>query len=431
MKRYDVEKEGSEELLKVLKKRRLDDVKDLEKSVNEMIQRVKDEGDQALYEYSERFDGVDLRNKGFRINEEEIEAAYQRVSVRFLEVIRKTKDNIASFHEKQRQNTWIDLKDQRLLGQMVRPLERVAAYVPGGTAPYVSTVLMTIVPAKTAGVKEIVMVTPPDKNGVKPEFLVAAKEAGADEIYTIGGAQAVAALTYGTESIRPVDKIVGPGNIFVSLAKKRVFGDVGIDMVAGPSEILVISDKNGNPDYIAADLLSQAEHDVMSSSILITDSDTLLNEVEAALKKKLEKLSRRKITEESLKRYGALVKVKELADAFSLSNQIAPEHLEILLPDPMQYLDWVKHAGAVFLGNYSPEPLGDYLAGPSHVLPTAGSAKFSSPLNLDTFYKKTSLISFTKEELSKVKDDILFFSELEALTAHGNAVRERFSEEIL
>jgi histidinol dehydrogenase len=348
-----------------------------------------------------------------------------------VEVIKKARDNIKSFHKKQKEKSWFVSEEEGvILGQMYTPLEKVGVYVPGGTAAYPSSVLMNIMPAKVAGVDKVIMTTPPGKDGkVNPVILVAANEAGADEIYKVGGAQAVAALAFGTETIPKVDKIVGPGNIYVAMAKRTVYGYCDIDMIAGPSEIMVVADETANPRFVAADLLSQAEHDVLASSILVTTSERVAKEVQKELGIQLEALDRKEIAQKSIEDYGALVIVDSIKDAAEVVNRIAPEHLEICMEEPFAALSWIRNAGAIFLGNYSSEPLGDYFAGPNHVLPTSGTARFFSPLNLSDFMKKSSIISYSKEALRKVKDDVILFAESEGLGAHANAIRVRFEKE--
>jgi histidinol dehydrogenase len=394
--------------------------------VAEILENVRNYGDKALKDYSKKFDKADIEE--IRVSEAEITAAYDAVDAELLETIRKSKQNIWSFHEKQLQNSWISPKeDGSMLGQLVRPIEKAGLYVPGGTAPLISSVLMTAVPAKVAGVSEIIMCTPPSKDGsVNPAILVAAREAGVDEVYRVGGAQAIAALAYGTETIPRVDKICGPGNVYVATAKRLIFGECDIDMFAGPSEILVIADSTAKPEYVAADLLSQAEHDILASSVLITDDESLVNKVTVQLEKQLAKLSRKTIIEKSLEDYGFAVLVDNIEQAIEVSNNIAPEHLEICINEPMSRLGLIKNAGAIFVGNYSPEPLGDYMAGPSHVLPTSGTARFSSPVNVDQFLKKSSLIYYNRQALEKTYKDIARFAEAEMLYENANAFKVRF-----
>ncbi|HEY5585808.1 MAG TPA: histidinol dehydrogenase [Ruminiclostridium sp.] len=396
-------------------------------TVADILEHVKKSGDDALREYSKKFDGADIDS--IRVSETEITAAYDVVDEELLGTIKKSKQNIWSFHEKQLQNSWISAKeDGTVLGQLVRPIEKVGLYVPGGTAPLISSVLMTAVPAKVAGVSKIIMCTPPSKDGsVNPAILVAAREAGIDEVYRVGGAQAIAAMAYGTESIPSVDKICGPGNVYVSTAKRLIFGDCDIDMFAGPSEILVIADGAAIPEYVAADLLSQAEHDRLASAVLITNDESLIINVNIQIEKQLAKLSRGSIIKKSLEDYGFIVLVDNIEKAIEVSNNIAPEHLELCIEEPMSMLGLVKNAGAIFIGNYSPEPLGDYMAGPSHVLPTSGTARFSSPVNVDQFIKKSSLIYYNRHALEKTSKDIIRFAEAELLDAHANAIKVRFN----
>lgn len=396
--------------------------------VAEIIDNVKQNGDSALKEYTKKFDKAQIET--IKVSEEEITSAYKEVAPELLETIKKSKQNIWSFHEKQLQNSWISPKeDGTMLGQLVRPLEKVGLYVPGGTAPLISSVLMTAVPAKVAGVEKLIMCTPPSQDGsINPAILVAAREAGVDEVYRAGGAQAVAAMAYGTQTIPSVDKICGPGNVYVATAKRLVFGDCDIDMFAGPSEILVIADSSAVPEYVAADLLSQAEHDILASSVLVTDDVSLLDSVKTEIEKQLLGLKRNEIIEKSLKSYGFGILVDNLEEAIEVSNNIAPEHLELCIKEPMSILGMIKNAGAIFVGNYSPEPLGDYMAGPSHVLPTSGTARFSSPVNVDQFIKKSSLIYYNKQSLEATSNDIVRFAEAELLDAHANALKVRFNK---
>ncbi|MCR4435202.1 MAG: histidinol dehydrogenase [Clostridiales bacterium] len=404
------------------------DMGDVAGRVEEIIRSVRLKGDRAILEYTQRFDGVRLSQDSLRVREEEIEAAYGMVDDRLVQVIKRAKRNIESFHEKQKGNSWISPeKDGVILGQVYRPLELVGVYVPGGTAAYPSSVLMNVVPAKVAGVERVVMVTPPGKDGgVNPAILVSAREAGVDEIYRVGGAQAVAALAFGSESIPKVDKIVGPGNIYVAMAKRLVYGYCDIDMIAGPSEIAVVADDTANPKFVAADLLSQAEHDVLASAILVTDSEKLADEVQQEIERQAAYLSRKDILSKSIEDYGAIVITESLEEALEVVNKIAPEHLELCVKEPFDILGGVKNAGAIFLGHYASEPLGDYFAGPNHVLPTSGTARFFSPLNVGDFVKKSSIISYTRKALEGVKEDIILFAEAEGLTAHANAIKVRF-----
>ena len=400
-------------------------------SVNEILSNVKENGDKAIFDYTKKFDGADINAENILVTKEEIQEAYDSLEIKELvDIIRKSLNNIKVYHEKQKQYSWFDSKpDGSLLGQKVTPIARVGVYVPGGKAAYPSSVLMNVIPAKVAGVEEIVMVTPPGKDGkVNPNTLIAANEAGVDKIYKVGGAQAIGALAYGTESIKKVDKIVGPGNIFVALAKKAVFGFVSIDSIAGPSEILVLADETANPKYVAADLLSQAEHDELASAILVTTSEELANEVSKWVDKFVKELSRTEIMEKSLENYGYILVAETMDDAIDAANEIASEHLEILTKNPFDTMTRVKNAGAMFLGEYSSEPLGDYFAGPNHVLPTNGTAKFFSPLSVDDFIKKSSIISFSREALEPMSQDIQKFAKAEGLTAHANSIKVRFDD---
>ena len=400
-------------------------------SVNEILSNVKENGDKAIFDYTKKFDGADINAENILVTKEEIQEAYDSLENKELvDIIRKSLNNIKVYHEKQKQYSWFDSKpDGSLLGQKVTPIARVGVYVPGGKAAYPSSVLMNVIPAKVAGVEEIVMVTPPGKDGkVNPNTLIAANEAGVDKIYKVGGAQAIGALAYGTESIKKVDKIVGPGNIFVALAKKAVFGFVSIDSIAGPSEILVLADETANPKYVAADLLSQAEHDELASAILVTTSEELANEVSKWVDKFVKELSRTEIMEKSLENYCYILVAETMDDAIDAANEIASEHLEILTKNPFDTMTRVKNAGAMFLGEYSSEPLGDYFAGPNHVLPTNGTAKFFSPLSVDDFIKKSSIISFSREALEPMSQDIQKFAKAEGLTAHANSIKVRFDD---
>ena len=400
-------------------------------SVKEILDKVKEEKDAAVFAYTAKFDGAELTADTIEVTDAEIEEAYAQVDDTLLTVIRKAKDNIESYHAKQRQNSWFDSKpDGTILGQKITPLHRVGVYVPGGKAVYPSSVLMNVMPAKVAGVDEIIMVTPPGKNGkVSPNTLVAAKEAGVDKIYKVGGAQAIAALAYGTESIPKVDKIVGPGNIYVALAKKAVYGHVSIDSIAGPSEILVVADETANPRYVAADLLSQAEHDELASAILVTTSEKLAHEVSDQVDGFLKELSRAEIISKSLDNYGYILLADTMEDVIDVANEIASEHLEIQTKNPFEVMTKIRNAGAIFIGEYASEPLGDYFAGPNHILPTNGTAKFFSPLSVDDFIKKSSIISYSREALQKVHKDIESFAKAEQLTAHANSIHVRFEEE--
>ncbi len=397
------------------------------KIVADILENVRKDGDKALREYTKKFDRAEIDS--VRVSEEEITAAYAAVEPELLETIRISKKNIQSFHEKQLQNSWISPEeDGTVLGQLVRPLEKVGLYVPGGTAPLVSSLLMTAVPAKVAGVSQLIICTPPSQDGsVNPAILVAAREAGVEQVFRVGGAQAIGAMAYGTETVPAVDKICGPGNVYVATAKRLIFGDCGIDMFAGPSEILIIADSTAKPEYVAADLLSQAEHDKLASSILVTDDENLIEQVCRQMELQLSTLSRGAITSQSIKDFGYAVLVEDIGRAIGVSNSIAPEHLEICVEEPLSLLGAIKNAGAIFVGNYSPEPLGDYMAGPSHVLPTSGTARFSSPVNVDQFIKKSSLIYYNRAALEKTSQDIIRLAEAELLDAHANAIRVRFS----
>lgn len=415
-------------LLDLLLKRSPSSYTQYEDTVNEIISNVRANGDKAIFDYTLKFDGYELNKDNIKVTEAEIEEAIASIDRELLETMKHSAENIRVFHEKQLRNTWIDTKpDGSILGQRITPIAVSGVYVPGGKAAYPSSVLMNIIPAKVAGVKKIVMVTPPNKEGkVNPGTLAAAKIAGVDEIYKVGGAQAIAALAFGTESIPKVDKITGPGNIFVALAKKACFGFVSIDSIAGPSEILVLADETANPRYVAADLLSQAEHDEMASAILITTSKELAEKVSVEVDKFTEELSRKEIITKSLDNYGYILIAKDMEDAVAAANSIASEHLEILTKNPFETMTKIENAGAIFLGEYSSEPLGDYFAGPNHILPTNGTARFFSPLNVDDFLKKTSIISYSKEGLSKVHKEIELFAKSEGLTAHANSVAVRF-----
>lgn len=401
-----------------------------ESRVLEILEHVKNEKDQAVFDYTKQFDGADITADTITVTKEEIAQAYDLVDESLVEIIRKAKENIRIYHEKQKQYSWFDSKpDGTMLGQKVTALQRVGVYVPGGKAVYPSSVLMNVIPAKVAGVEEIVMVTPPGKDGkINPNTLVAANEAGVDMVYKVGGAQAIAALAYGTDSIPKVDKIVGPGNIYVALAKKAVYGHVSIDSIAGPSEILVIADETANPRYVAADLLSQAEHDELASAILVTTSETLAKEVSKQVEVFVEELSRTEIMKKSLENYGYILVADTMEEVIDIANEIASEHLEIMTANPYDVMMRVRNAGAIFIGEYSSEPLGDYFAGPNHVLPTNGTAKFFSPLGVDDFIKKSSIIAYSKEALEAIHSDIEQFAEAEKLTAHANSIKVRFEK---
>lgn len=420
-----------QDLLDCLLKRSPNHYTEYENRVASIIAEVREKKDEAVFSYTRQFDHADITPETVKVTEAEIEEAYKTVDETLLAVIRKAKENIRVYHEKQKQYSWFDSQENGvILGQKVTPLQTAGVYVPGGKAVYPSSVLMNVIPAKVAGVDRIIMTTPPgaDKK-VYASTLVAAKEAGVDEIYKAGGAQAIAAMAFGTESIPKVDKIVGPGNIYVALAKKAVFGYVSIDSIAGPSEILVLADETANPRFVAADLLSQAEHDEMASAILITTSEKLAKDVSAEIGRFLEQLSRREIITKSLEHYGYLLVADTMEEAIEAANDIASEHLEIVAKDAFEVMTKIRNAGAIFLGAYSCEPLGDYFAGPNHVLPTNGTAKFFSPLGVDDFVKKSSIISYAKEALAPVYRDVAQFAECEKLTAHANSVRVRFTED--
>ena len=420
--------ETKNNILEDLLKRSPNSYGKFEAAVNDILLNVRTNKDEALFKYTKDFDKADINASNIVVTKEEIEEAYTKVDPALVDVIRKSLKNIKEYHEKQKQYSWFDSKpDGTILGQKVTPLARAGVYVPCGKAAYPSSVLMNVVPAKVAGVEQIIMCTPPDHEGkVYPTTLVAANEAGVDVVYKAGGAQAIAAMAYGTESIPKVDKICGPGNIYVALAKKAVFGYVSIDSVAGPSEILVIADETANPRYVAADLLSQAEHDEMASAILITTSSELANKVSAEIDGFLKELSRSEIISKSLDNYGYILLVDDINEAVSVANDIASEHLEIVTKDPFNVMTKIKNAGAIFLGEYSSEPLGDYFAGPNHVLPTNGTAKFFSALSVDDFIKKSSIISYSREALEAIHNDIENFAAAEHLTAHANSIKVRF-----
>ena len=418
-------------LLEDLLKRSPNNYGQYEASVKEILDKVKEEKDAAVFAYTAKFDGAELTADTIEVTDAEIEEAYAQVDDTLLTVIRKAKDNIESYHAKQRQNSWFDSKpDGTILGQKITPLHRVGVYVPGGKAVYPSSVLMNVMPAKVAGVDEIIMVTPPGKNGkVSPNTLVAAKEAGVNKIYKVGGAQAIAALAYGTESIPKVDKIVGPGNIYVALAKKAVYGHVSIDSIAGPSEILVLADETANPRYVAADLLSQAEHDELASAILITTSEDFAKKVSEEVEGFVQVLERKAIIQKSLDNFGYILVAEDMDEAIDTANEIASEHLEIVTANPFEVMTKIRNAGAIFIGEYSCEPLGDYFAGPNHILPTNGTAKFFSPLSGDDFVKKSSIIYYSREALQPIHKDIEQFAKCEQLTAHANSIAVRFEGE--
>lgn len=423
-------KETQNNILENLLKRSPNSYGEFESRVNDIIQNVREKRDEAIFEYTLKFDGATINQDNIRVTEEEIKEAYEQVDPKLLDVIRKALVNIRDYHTKQKQYSWFDSDESGIiLGQKVTPLKTVGVYVPGGKAVYPSSVLMNVIPAKVAGVSNIIMTTPCGKDGkVYPSTLVAAKEAGVDAIYKVGGAQAIAALAFGTESIPKVDKIVGPGNIYVALAKKAVFGYVSIDSIAGPSEIMVLADETANPRFVAADLLSQAEHDEMASAIFVTTSETLAEQVSVEVDKFVATLSRKEIIQKSLDNYGYILVADTMQDAIDTVNEIASEHLELVTKNPFETMTKIRNAGAIFIGEYSSEPLGDYFAGPNHVLPTNGTAKFFSPLSVDDFIKKSSIISYSREALEPVYKDIVQFAECEKLTAHANSIRVRFED---
>jgi len=423
---YAKNSEGQEYLRQI--KNREDEVqREVSIIVQEILSEIKEKGDEALIKYINKFDSALVKVENLVVTESEIKEAYDKVEDEFLVALKEAAENIKFFHEKQLRNSWIVTKGKGIiLGQTVRALEDVGIYVPGGTAAYPSSVLMNAIPAKVAGVKNIVMVTPPMKNGeINPNILVAADIAGVNKIYKVGGAQAVAALAYGTETVAKVDKIVGPGNIYVAIAKKLVYGNVDIDMIAGPSEILIIADEYANPAFVAADLMSQAEHDKLSSAILITYSETLAGNVQIELDRQMKGLNRKEIIKDSIDNYGAIIIVDSIDEAIAMSNEIAPEHLELSIREPMAHLGNIKNAGSIFLGDYSPEPLGDYMAGPNHVLPTSGTARFFSALSVDNFIKKSSFIQYSKDALLDVGNNIIKLAETEGLDAHANSIKVR------
>ena len=430
MRIQHLDKNTKMNLLEDLLKRSPNNYGKYEQGVAEILDHVRSEKDAAVFAYTEKFDGAKIDTSNIKVTEEEIKEAYELVGEELTGIIRKALFNIRDYHERQRQNSWFESKPNgTMLGQKVTPLQRVGVYVPGGKAAYPSSVLMNIAPAKAAGVDEIVMVTPPGKDGkVTPTTLVAAHEAGADVVYKVGGAQAIAALAYGTESIPKVDKIVGPGNIYVALAKRAVYGHVSIDAIAGPSEILVIADETANPRYVAADLLSQAEHDELASAILVTTSQELAEKVSEEVNGFLNELSRSEIIRKSLDNYGYILVADTMEEVIDIANEIASEHLEIQTKNPYDIMTRIRNAGAIFIGEYSSEPLGDYFAGPNHVLPTNGTAKFFSPLSVDDFIKKSSIISYSRNALEKIHTDIEKFAEAEHLTAHANSIKVRFEK---
>lgn len=431
MKTVKLTADTQKDLLDSLLKRSPNNYSEYEDVVAEIVNHVRQNGDQAVFEYTKKFDKWDIDAGSIRVTEAEIEEAFKDIEKEFVDVLKQAAANIEDFHRKQLRNSWIDTKpDGSILGQRILPIAVSGVYVPGGKAAYPSSLLMNVIPAKVAGVEKVIMTTPAGADGkVNAGTLVAAKVAGVDEIYKVGGAQAIAAMAFGTESIPKVDKITGPGNIFVALAKKACFGYVSIDSIAGPSEILVIADETANPRYVAADLLSQAEHDELASAILITTDEKLAETVNVQIDGFLKELSRAEIIKKSLDQYGYILLADSMKDAVEAANAIASEHLEILTKDPYAVMTKIRNAGAIFLGEYSSEPLGDYYAGPNHILPTNGTAKFFSPLNVDDFMKKTSIISYSREALEKAHKDIELFAEREGLTAHANSIRVRFTEE--
>lgn len=431
MRIVNLTRETEENILENMLKRSPTQFGTYEAAVSEIIAAVREKKDEAVFAYTEKFDGAKLDASTVEVTEQEIGEAYAQVDSGLIQVIRKARENILAYHEKQKENSWFTSTEEgTLLGQKVTPLNRVGVYVPGGKAAYPSSVLMNVLPAQVAGVCEICMTTPCSREGkVNPVVLAAAKEAGVQRIFKVGGAQAIAALAYGTESIPKVDKIVGPGNIYVALAKKAVYGNVSIDSIAGPSEILVLADETANPRFVAADLLSQAEHDELASAILITTSRRLAEQVDGEIRKFLETLSRREIIEKSLDNFGYLLVAESKEEAIETVNQIAPEHLEIVTANPFEDMMKVRNAGAIFLGEHSCEPLGDYFAGPNHILPTNGTAKFFSPLSVDDFVKKSSVIYYSRDALEKIHTDIETFAKAEQLTAHANSIAVRFEKE--
>ncbi len=433
MRIVSLTEDSIKDILSGLLKRNPGQYTEYEQTVNEIIANVRQNGDQAVFEYTKKFDKWDINENNIRVSEKEIDDAYGSFDKNLIEVMKRSASNISEYHKKQLQSSWIDTKeDGTILGQKVTPIDTVGVYVPGGKAAYPSSTLMCIIPAVVAGVRRIVMLTPADSEGkVAPCTLVAAKITGVKEIYKVGGAQAIAAMAHGTGSIPKVDKIVGPGNIFVALAKKAVFGYVSIDSVAGPSEILVLADKDANPKYVAADLLSQAEHDELASAILITDSMELAEKVSKYTDEFTKRLERRQIISKSLDNYGYILVAKDMDKAIEAANTIASEHVEIMTVDPYETMTKIKNAGAIFLGEYSSEPLGDYYAGPNHVLPTNGTAKFFSPLGVDAFIKKSSIISYSQKALSDACDDIMEFARSEGLTAHANSIGVRFDKGVM
>src|SRR6056297_1409907 len=415
------------EVKKLLDSRSGDNLEKYRKTAADILKKVKNNGDKAVLDYTEKFDGIKFASSQLKVTQKEIDLGYNKVDQDFINALENAAENIEDFHSEQKESSWQKQKKPGMItGQICRPLKRAAVYVPGGRAAYPSSVLMTVIPAKVAGVEEIIMLTPPDKNGeVSPVILAAAKIAGADSIYKVGGAQAVAAAAYGTETIPGVDIIVGPGNIYVSMAKELVFGQVKIDMIAGPSEIMIMAEKDSNPAYIAADLMSQAEHDPLASSILVTDAPELIEKVEKELEKQIKKMSKKEIIKESLENFGLMIEVEDQEAAMEMINLVAPEHLELAVKSPFELLPAVENAGSIFLGEYTPEPLGDYYAGPNHVLPTNSTARFFSPLSVRDFVKYSGFIHYSKEALKEASDDVICLAEGEGLDAHANSVRIR------
>ncbi len=427
MKVFEYGKDDIKILFEQLKNRNLENRADIEESVREILQSVKERGDAAVSEFTQKFDGAIVNPQEIEVSSGEMEDALVSVDEELLKVIKRAAENIRKFHERQKENSWFATgQDGVVLGQKVTPLERAGVYVPAGSAPLPSTVLMNVIPAKVAGVSEIILCSPPEKNGrIHPLILACAKIAGADRVFKAGGAQAIGAMAYGTKTIPKADKIVGPGNIYVATAKKLIFGICGIDMIAGPSEVLVIADESANPKYVAADLLSQAEHDSLASAILVTSSRKIADAVNKELQIQLEKLPRKDIALQSINSFGAIIITGTIDEALEIANNIAPEHLEVCVEDPFSLLPSIKNAGAIFLGNYSPEPLGDYFAGPNHTLPTSGTARFSSPLGVYDFVKRQSIISYSKKAFEKIASDVAAFADAEGLTAHANSIRIR------
>lgn len=427
MKVFEYGKDDIKILFEQLKNRNLENRADIEESVREILQSVKERGDAAVSEFTQKFDGAIVNPQEIEVSSGEMEDALVSVDEELLKVIKRAAENIRKFHARQKENSWFATgQDGVILGQKVTPLERAGVYVPAGSAPLPSTVLMNVIPAKVAGVSEIILCSPPEKNGrIHPLILACAKIAGADRVFKAGGAQAIGAMAYGTKTIPKADKIVGPGNIYVATAKKLIFGICGIDMIAGPSEVLVIADESANPKYVAADLLSQAEHDSLASAILVTSSRKIADAVNKELQIQLEKLPRKDIALQSINSFGAIIITGTIDEALEIANNIAPEHLEVCVEDPFSLLPSIKNAGAIFLGNYSPEPLGDYFAGPNHTLPTSGTARFSSPLGVYDFVKRQSIISYSKKAFEKIASDVAAFADAEGLTAHANSIRIR------